>query len=72
MQVEQFFQQQVEPYEALCGRMTDDGLIRELENIRAGRTELDRREQVVQMERSRRYRINNWFQEEINSTELHF
>ena len=73
MNTEQFLQtgQPVDPFERRCRRKTDSGLIRELEKIRKQRKELDRREKIIQNVRSMRYSVNNWFNEEINSTELH-
>lgn len=64
-------EQPVDPFEMRCQRKTDSGLIRELEKIRKQRKELDRREKIIQRVRSMRYSVNNWFNEEINSTELH-
>lgn len=59
------------------GMLSDDELIRELDRIRRVRKEIDRsiaelesEMAVIQELRSTRYRMNNWFQEEINSTEL--
>lgn len=73
MNTEQFLQLEtkVDPFTLRCKRKTDYGLLRELDKIRAQRKELDRREQIIQNERSMRYSRNNWFNEEINSTELH-
>lgn len=73
MNTEQFLQtgQPVDPFELRCQRKTDSGLIRELEKIRKQRKELERREKIIQRVRSMRYSVNNWFSEEINSTELH-
>lgn len=64
-------EQPVDPFERRCRHKTDSGLIRELEKIRKQRKELDRREKIIQNVRSMRYSVNNWFSEEINSTELH-
>lgn len=64
-------EQPVDPFELRCRRKTDSGLIRELEKIRKQRKELERREKIIQNVRSMRYSVNNWFTEEINSTELH-
>ena len=64
-------EQTADPFELRCRRKTDSGLIRELDKIRRQRAELDRREKIIQNERSMRYSRNNWFSEEINSTELH-
>lgn len=64
-------EQPADPFELRCRRKTDSGLIRELEKIRKQRKELDRREKIIQRVRSMRYSVNNWFTEEINSTELH-
>ena len=64
-------------FQKRMGMLSDDELIRELDRIRRVRKEIDSsiaelksEMAVIQEIRSTRYRMNNWFQEEINSTEL--
>lgn len=64
-------------FQKRMGMLSDDELIRELDRIRRVRKELDSsiaelesEMEIIQQIRSARYRMNNWFQEEINSTEL--
>jgi hypothetical protein len=52
--------------------MSDDGLCKELNKIWAEKAVLEIKEKLIQHIRSIRYQQNNWFNEEINSTELHF
>ena len=64
-------------FQKRMGMLADDELIRELDRIRRLRKELDSaiaelesEMEIIQQIRSTRYRMNNWFQAEINSTEL--
>jgi hypothetical protein len=64
-------------FQKRMGMLSDDGLIMELDRMRRVRKELDSaiaelesEMEIIQQIRSARYRMNNWFQEEINSTEL--
>ena len=54
------------------GKMDDHQLCKELNKIWAKKTELEIKEKLIQHIRSMHYQQNNWFNEEINSTELHF
>lgn len=64
-------------FQKRMGMLSDDELIMELDRIRRVRKEIDisiaeleSEMTIIQEIRSARYRMNNWFQEEINSTEL--
>ncbi|MBO7713508.1 MAG: hypothetical protein J6S85_08045 [Methanobrevibacter sp.] len=52
--------------------MSDTRLCSELDKIWKKQAELKEKEKIIQHIRSLRYQQNNWFNEEINSTELHF
>ena len=52
--------------------MSDTRLCSELDKIWKKQKELKEKEDIIQHIRSMRYQQNNWFNEEINSTELHF
>ena len=53
-------------------RMTDTRLCKELSKIWEKQKELKEKEDLIQRIRSMRYSNNNWFLEEMNSTELSF
>ncbi len=58
--------------EVRYSKMSDDGLCEELNKFWAEKAVLEIKEKLIQHIRSIRYQQNNWFNEEINSTELHF
>lgn len=58
--------------EGRYSKMSDTRLCSELDKIWKKQKELKEKEKIIQHIRSMRYQQNNWFNEEINSTELHF
>lgn len=58
--------------EVRYSKMSDNGLCKELNKIWTEKAALEIKEKLIQHIRSMRYQQNNWFNEEINSTELHF
>ena len=58
--------------EVRYSKMSDTRLCSELDKIWKKQKELKEKEDIIQHIRSMRYQQNNWFTEEINSTELSF
>ena len=58
--------------EVRYSKMSYTILCKELNKIWAEKAALEIKEKLIQHIRSMRYQQNNWFNEEINSTELHF
>lgn len=61
-----------DPDEVHYSKMSDTRLCSELDKIWKKQKELKEKEDIIQHIRSLRYQQNNWFNEEINSTELSF